>query len=73
MVRRTDHMEIIAGLTILSTYDDSRGDVSMSNDRVLYAGPQEEENLAAIVKQDRTLLQAVGWHFDDEIGRWGWH
>lgn len=58
---------VVKGLGILKAHDDTRGDVSCGDDRMVYAGPQE----VTLPAYDAQRLTMLGWEFDEEIGRWG--
>lgn len=69
----SDIDEVIRGLQILRFYEE--GEVNMSRERVLYAGPDfddDEHQRSVISEDDRNSLQAYGWEFDEHICRWGW-
>lgn len=59
---------IQSGFAILGKYDDTGGDVSLSFERALFAGPQNDVQISV---EDAYELEQLGWEFHDEIGRWG--
>lgn len=67
-VVRGDMRAIIDGFMILAGYDNF-GDVQVSRDRAVVAGPHVHD-VNEISLQDRTVLQLLGWELDDTVRRW---
>lgn len=62
-----DMLNIQAGFTILSIWDDNNGDVSATY-RAIYAGPDLDE--VEIPGVDCERLAKLGWTIDDDVRRW---
>lgn len=58
---------LLYGLSVLGPLDPAGsvfGDVPVT----LYAGPQSADLSDHVVK----VMQDLGWHFDQKVGRWGY-
>ncbi len=67
-----DMQNIREGFDLLEPFDDDTlGDVSASYERVIYAGSGDrpESDYPARIRQQ---LNELGWHFSEDIGRWGY-
>lgn len=60
--------DIRAGFDILEKYDDTGGDVSLNDNRTLYAGPQDDDR--TVPADAAHELEKLGWDFDSQVGRW---
>lgn len=67
----TPNLRLMTGLAILSTYDDTRGDVSIGGETI-FAGPEDDNALEIIPENAKRLLIEWGWDYDVNVGRWGW-
>lgn len=63
-----DMSRICDGFAVLTRYDDTRGGVSADHD-MIWAGPQEVEQ-DEFTSGDQLRLEALGWAWDDKVGRW---
>ncbi len=65
----TQMAEISKGFAALEKYTGC-AEVQADHD-IIWAGPQSEDgNDDCVADEDRVLLEKLGWHFDEEVGRW---
>jgi hypothetical protein len=61
--------ELASGFAILRRYDEASAREVNSDYDIIFAGSQDLE-LEEYSADDRTRLEELGWHFDEDITRW---